>query len=169
MPRTLTHVLYDTAVTDTSAAKTDKLFQHGEGSDTTHVSGFTNMVGNGALPTTMEMSVARIEVFPEMDIIQAELVKLFDNGYVELVIGEESLLQVPLIACAARHKFSGEFHEATPSASALLAPSGPGLELEPAIAIPGGTHFHVDVAFFAPTTAAEQLKVCLCGTLTRPG
>lgn len=167
MPRNLTHVLYDTAVTDTSAAKTDTLFQHGEGSDATHTSDFTNMVGHGALPTTMQMQVDRIEVFPEMDIVQAELVKVFNKGYLELIVGEESLLQVPLMACAARHKFSGEFHEATESTSALLAPTGPGLELEKPITIPGGTHFEVPVAFAQATTAAEQLKVCLCGTLTR--
>jgi len=169
MPKTLTHILYDTALTSASAAKTDKLFQHGEGSDTTHVSSFTNMVGDGAFPQTISMVVKRIEVFPEANVLHTELALIFNKAYLEFVLAEQSLLQIPLIMAAARHALVGQFHEVTADTDcACMAPTGPGFELAIPIAIPGGTHFEIDVAFPGATAAVEQLKVMLRGTLTRP-
>lgn len=161
----LSWVLYDTAVFNTVATTAHELFQVSQGSDSTHTEDFTNSPGAGSLPSGQNMEVKAVGVYPEHDVTAAELVKIYNKAWLELKVSESVKLKLPLSLVAAPQEFNGAVGAAAGSG---LSWAGPIFDLEIPIPIPGGTQYKVTIMQVVATAAAEQLKVCLFGTLTRP-
>lgn len=161
----LSWVLFDTAVFSTSANTAHELFQVSQGSDATHTEDFTNSPGAGSLPAGQKMLVKAIGVYPEHDITAAELVKIYNKSWLELKVSESVKLKLPISLLAAPQEFTGAVGAAAGSG---LSWSGPVYDLEIPILIDGGTQYKVTIMQVVATAAAEQLKVCLFGILTRP-
>lgn len=161
----LSWVLYDTAVFNTTANVGHELFQVSQGGDTTHTEDFTNSPGAASLPANQNFEIKAIGVYPEHDITAAELVKIYNKSWLELKVSESVKLKLPLSLVAAPQEFSGAVGAAAGSG---LSWAGPVFDLEIPIPVPGGTQYKVTIQQVVATAAAEQLKVCLFGTLTRP-
>jgi len=164
----LSWVLYDTAQFGTSANTSHELFQVAQGADSTHSEDFTNSPGSGSLPSNQKFIVKAIAVYPEHNIDQAEIAKIFNKSWLQLKVSESVKLKTPLSLLAAPQQFTGHYTQGTAADGNNVSWSGPLFELEIPIEIPGGTQYKVTIMQVVAAAATEQVKCCLIGTLTRP-
>lgn len=161
-------IFYDTAPFNTTAGAVHELFQVPQGGDATHVENYTNMSGAGALPPNHKFLVKAISIYPEMDIGQEEIQKIFNKSFVEIIVGDRVFLKCPIAHLAAPQQFTRHYSQAAAADGENITFSGPLFELNIPIEIPGGTPFKVNITQVVATTAAEQVKCLLIGNLTRP-
>ena len=161
-------IFYDTAVFTSGPAGQLQLFQIPQGGDTTHVENFTNSIGSGSLPANMSFIIRAIAIYAELDVLQLELPKIFNKSYLEIVISDKVMLKAPLAYFAAPQQYAGQFELASAALQQLVSWTGPLFELTIPIPIPGGTPFKINITQIVATTADEQVKCLLLGTLSRP-
>jgi len=164
----LTYVLYDTAIFGTTAPAEHTLFQVAQGGDSTHTESFTNMRGAGALPSEEHLVVNHIEVFPDGDVAEADVSKIWTGNFLEVRVADKTLLKAPLALFAGHSYWSGQYTQATPTTRAFIGRVGWGFDLPNPVDIPGGTSFKVRVYQLNPTSGSINMKVCLCGVLSVP-
>jgi len=168
MAETIRYVLYDTAPFGTSAGVDHELFQVAEGADSTHVESYTNSLGAGSLPTEYKFTVEKIEVFPDQDVSQADLQKIWKDSLLELKVAEKTYVKAPLQLFAASQGYQGHYTQGTASDANMVSMKGEGFVLDPPVEIPGGTKFRVRVYQGTALSSATNVKVCLIGKLERP-
>lgn len=165
----LSYVLYDTAQFGTSGNVDHQLFQVPQGGDATHDESFTNARGGGTLPNDESFEVNRIGIVTDYEVVEADLPALYIDSFVEVRVGDRTVLKAPLALFAMRSAYGGHFAQAAAANQSLIGLVGDGFKLDTPINLPGGQSFKVKVHQGTAVAAADSsIKVCLFGTLTMP-
>lgn len=161
--------LYDTAPFGNVAATTHTLFQVRENGDATHITGFTNMRGNGSLPSNESFMVERLMVYPDVELAEADLVTWFGANWLRLRVEDKEMITIPLRMCVGDAAFGGHYTQASTAANSAIGPMGKGYELSNPVMIPQGGNLLVEVfQATALATTGQNIKIVLDGILNRP-
>lgn len=161
--------LYDTAVFGTTAATLHSLFQVRENADATHITGFTNMRGNGQMPSNESYMIRGVRVFPDVLLDPQDVELVWRASYLRIRVADREMFVAPLIMCAGNAAFGGVLAQGTVTDEALIGPHGDGFMIDEPIAIVPGGNLMVEVfQATALNNAAQNIKVVLDGILTRP-
>lgn len=157
--------LYDTVPFNNVAAVTFALFKVGEGADSTHTRQYTNMRGNGSLPTNEKFTVRSIHLIAESSPVLADIEKLYENCWLEFIYNNLSILRSPLRLFASASDWYGHYTQAAAADATILGAGGMGRNLSIPIELKGGTSFEVDVYQNVALSAAFSFKLVLRGDL----
>lgn len=163
-----TFVLFDTATFGVAAGTDFPLFQVAEGGDGTHVKAFTNSRGAGQLPSTEKFTLKKFEVYPDVNMSQADTKNMLIASYLSFEINNQELIRLPLSHVMGGPKFTGHYSQAAAADANMISASHDGFELETPIEIGGGVPFKVTLHQGTATAAAQNVKCAMIGTLTTP-
>lgn len=164
----ISFVLFDTAVFGV-AASDQSLFQVSMQGDATHTENFTNSRGAGSLPQNEKFTLKEIGVFPETDLLIADIEAMQRGSFIEVIISDVHYMKIPLQLCMKASGYGGHFGQAAAADAALIGVMNDGYKLEIPIEIPGGTQFRIRVVQgTALGVASKNVKVCLIGILSIP-
>lgn len=165
----LSYPIYDTALFGTTDNTTHVLFQILEGGDATHTSDFTNARGAGQFPQQEKFTIRKISVAMESNETLANADDWFLDGFIQVYIANQIMLQAPLLTVVDHSGFQGHFTQAVAADLALIGKAGMGYHLDPVLVVGGGVAFKV-VIYQGTVVAANNTKVkcILDGILNRP-
>lgn len=158
--------LYDQAQFGTTAAVVHPLFQSREGSTATRTKFITNSRGDGSLPNNEQFTINKISVFVDDETVVADLKEVWENSYLEIVVEDKSILQIPLRLCAEGNSFGGLYTQAAAADEEAIGISGNGYQLAIPIVLRGGSSFRVNLGQGFALSAATEMKCVLHGTLS---
>lgn len=166
----LWYPIFDTMVFGNAVQAEQALFQVPQGGDTTHTKSFTNMRGAGAFPVQENFNVYAVGVFVDFNVVlPADLYNVWIGNYLELRVADQTMLQVPLRACAQYNSFNGHYSQAAAANGTLGGIQNDGYELKNPVPIKGGTAFRVNIPqATALSVASIPVRVILHGELDRP-
>lgn len=166
MPEQLDWVYYDSVSSGTSASTELTFFNQTEGGTNIQT---TNMSKAGGLPGNETFEVHEVIAYLESDTEHADLVKIMDKAVLKLQIGDDIVLQAPMI-CFAPNAY---LHSTTPTLdqgalTSISSTTGEGFKLNIPITIPKGASFKVVIKIGEGSTpTASDIKVALKGILAR--
>ena len=156
--------LWDVASFSTAAA-VHELFQNRSGSDSNNPKHKTNMRGSGSLPVNEKFTIRKIGLQFDNQVALADVFALTDSAYVEIVVSDRIVCELPLIAIVDRNSYNGAIELASAAAQAAIGRPGDGYGFREPIELSGGDSFSVRITQTTVLSAAEDVRVNLYGDL----